>query len=383
MEKRLMIQAVEVFGTMQSSITRGGGVFSAAEKGAKYASIYARIGGSLAELQPNAQTLADQVKEEHKNANRLSIYQLASDEMITPSKTLNKRTTKSRSSSGSAHGLRNSQEVAIGKTVSELRVTGDSKERQGENAKVPSSPNSDSKIRDPSLAIQKVKTNAEMQSVPVTSASSESKSRRTPPGTGQTVQKFSNPVQGLNSAKKIGLLTASPLKRAYVFRPAKQHIQAQVSRALAQVVSQGGGNTILKLNPHSLGIVRVDIQMKSGVATVKVRADNDMAQKLLSSEVKSLRMALERTGVIVESLQVEQTESLSQGSLYEQLESSRRPAMNSSKNMKEHRSTKGEKNMNKAMQVAADPLGSYQGETQAESQMCRRIGGEWHLDTLA
>lgn len=80
---------------------------------------------------------------------------------------------------------------------------------------------------------------------------------------------------------------------------------AQVQRGLAQVLKEGGGTVNLRLNPRSLGEVKVELTLKEGVATARFEASSESARRLLNDNLTTLRQALEAKGVRVESLSVE------------------------------------------------------------------------------
>ncbi|MBX3322832.1 MAG: flagellar hook-length control protein FliK [Phycisphaeraceae bacterium] len=89
-----------------------------------------------------------------------------------------------------------------------------------------------------------------------------------------------------------------------MLRVDQQQLPSQVARALARVMSTGGGSMTLRLNPQSLGDVRVEISIQRGAATAIFDAENQSARDLLKSEIDHLRSALERRGVVVERLEV-------------------------------------------------------------------------------
>lgn len=89
-----------------------------------------------------------------------------------------------------------------------------------------------------------------------------------------------------------------------ILRASKEQAPAQVSRALAQIVTDGGGKLTLRLNPRALGAVRIDVVVSKGVARATLDAQTPAARDLLQSELDTLRAALERRGVVVEHLEV-------------------------------------------------------------------------------
>ncbi len=378
-----MIQAIEAPGNARSSIMSSGRAFPKVERGAKYASIYARIGGSLAQLQPNSQTLTDQVDEELKNPDRASIHQLASEELKSPSKKMSMQPASRRTEVGPDNGPRILDKPEGDGTASKYVRMSAANETQSKIAKAPSSPTEPPTKEESKSVGHRVKPDADVRSRRGADAVPVTKIGPVTSGDVKSISRPGNPILALSGAKRGGLLRTSTPKRAYVLRQTKQDVPAQVSRALAQVVSQGGGNTTLKLNPHSLGSVRVDIQMNYGVARVKLRANNDVAQKMLSSGVKSLRLALERTGVVVDSLQVTQTENQTERTLPDQHAMNERSNMSNFANAKEKREPQDEHSRNRGGQIETEQTDSFQGEPQVESQMHQCVAGEWHLDTLA
>jgi flagellar hook-length control protein FliK len=382
MEKKLMNQAIEAPGNARSIIKSSGRAFPKVERGAKYASIYARIGGSLAQLQSNNETLADQVERELKNPEGAAIHQLASEEMKNPSKKMGKPSSKMRGEVISDNGQRLFQRAVKGETALEVGGSGLGTKNLDKFAKSPTQPTTHPIKKEPKSVMKREKTPTDLRSRSGTSSVSTFNNVRLDPGGPQTVSKPGGSVFALNAEKRNGLSNAGSLKRAYVLRPTKKAIPVQVSRALAQIVSQGGGNTTLKLNPNSLGSVHVDIQLKYGVANVALRADNEMARKLLTSHIMSLRAALEKTGVVVENLQVFQTESQADKSLPDHDATDERAAMANLPNSKDHREDRDEHRSEREGQNSAEQMDALHGESHVENQLHRSITGEWRLDTF-
>ncbi|MEM7621699.1 MAG: flagellar hook-length control protein FliK [Planctomycetota bacterium] len=80
---------------------------------------------------------------------------------------------------------------------------------------------------------------------------------------------------------------------------------SRVATGLASLVKTKGGTLTIRLNPESLGAVRVQLDMKEGVVSARVEAETDSARALLESGVDRLRAALEARGLRVERVQVE------------------------------------------------------------------------------
>lgn len=70
-------------------------------------------------------------------------------------------------------------------------------------------------------------------------------------------------------------------------------------------MKNGGGTLTMKLNPQSLGEVRVEVTLKEGAATARFEASTPSAHRLLTDNLSTLRQALEAKGVRVETLSVE------------------------------------------------------------------------------
>lgn len=89
-----------------------------------------------------------------------------------------------------------------------------------------------------------------------------------------------------------------------IFHAEKQQLTSQASRALASIISRGGGRLTLRLSPQSLGDVRVDVEVRQGTASALFRAESESARDLLKHNIDALRNALEKRGVRVERLEV-------------------------------------------------------------------------------
>ena len=79
----------------------------------------------------------------------------------------------------------------------------------------------------------------------------------------------------------------------------------QASRGLAKLVSRGGGEMKLTLQPSSLGEVRVSMRVSGGVVSATFEASGDAARESLGTRIAELRAVLESRGVAVERLHVE------------------------------------------------------------------------------
>jgi flagellar hook-length control protein FliK len=88
-------------------------------------------------------------------------------------------------------------------------------------------------------------------------------------------------------------------------RPATPESLAQVQRGLAQLLRQEGGELTLRLNPRSLGEVRVQLGVREGVVDATIRAETREARVLLEDAIDTLRSSLEGRGLRVERLVID------------------------------------------------------------------------------
>ncbi|MEO0483594.1 MAG: flagellar hook-length control protein FliK [Planctomycetota bacterium] len=78
----------------------------------------------------------------------------------------------------------------------------------------------------------------------------------------------------------------------------------QVARGMTGLLKNGGTMT-LKLTPHELGELRVQVELREGVVSARFRAEQASARELLNGHLDTLRSALEARGVRVDRLEVE------------------------------------------------------------------------------
>lgn len=81
---------------------------------------------------------------------------------------------------------------------------------------------------------------------------------------------------------------------------------ARVARGLQNAIAQRGGSVTLRLQPPELGLVRIELAVANGAASVRFQADDESVRSLLSHQMSSLRHALERHGLSVERMDVQQ-----------------------------------------------------------------------------
>ncbi len=87
-----------------------------------------------------------------------------------------------------------------------------------------------------------------------------------------------------------------------------------VGRGLDTLSRQRGGTLTMRLDPPSLGQLKLEMKMEGGRVTVLLTSANDSARSLLRDNLNSLRQSLEDRGLAVDRLAVESAGKTSEGS---------------------------------------------------------------------
>lgn len=82
-------------------------------------------------------------------------------------------------------------------------------------------------------------------------------------------------------------------------------IPAAALRGLAAALRQGGGTVTLRLNPETLGSLKVQVSTQDAKIVAKFQASSDQARQLLTDNVESLRSAMESRGLNVDRIVIE------------------------------------------------------------------------------
>lgn len=93
-----------------------------------------------------------------------------------------------------------------------------------------------------------------------------------------------------------GGATAGGSSRAAHATGRSEAFAAQVSRGLAAAMSRGAGDVTLRLNPESLGFLRVKLEVRPEGVAARFEASTDAARRLLVQNSETLRAALEARG---------------------------------------------------------------------------------------
>ncbi|MFN0131486.1 MAG: flagellar hook-length control protein FliK [Phycisphaerales bacterium] len=79
---------------------------------------------------------------------------------------------------------------------------------------------------------------------------------------------------------------------------------AQLSRGFSAALRQGGGVVTMRLQPDSLGEIRIRLDLQPGRVSAMIEAGSDEARRLLNDNLTDLRTALEARGLEVSGLEI-------------------------------------------------------------------------------
>jgi len=277
------------------------------ELGASFATIFTQVRTSFAQIQTKPEGIRDAVRSELKSPNHMRIGEIASEELrtLTGKKDIKKSSTVPTGRSETDLIVREPKSkiqhnIVEDKTIVGKVVERDKREKGGTMI---------------SSTVPRTSKPSSHMPVPARNAVERSESRE-----GQQIRSATNEVRkgySNESATKFGIAKivfaknnrsssskSIEAKGASIYRTKSSDVPAQVSRALAKIISQGGGRTILRLNPKLLGKIRVDVHLKMGVASARLHAEQQQTRELMLSHVDSLRTNLEKSGIIVERLEI-------------------------------------------------------------------------------
>lgn len=130
------------------------------------------------------------------------------------------------------------------------------------------------------------------------------------PATGPAAQDASRAaalgVAGPERAQKLGVTSAGAAQPAAAGAGDEaEALRATVSRGLSAAVSQKGGTITLRLEPESLGALRIQLDIVGGVVNARFEATSEQTAELLSRSIDSLRASLESKGLGVDRIRVD------------------------------------------------------------------------------
>jgi flagellar hook-length control protein FliK len=139
---------------------------------------------------------------------------------------------------------------------------------------------------------------------------------------GADLLKLLQPVGADSAARPRGEAQSAPSGNAAPAAPTPAAEQdpnvARVARGLQNAVNQKGGSVTLRLTPAELGVVRIQMEVRDGVASVRLQAEQESVRTLLNHQLNGLRHALESQGLTVDRLDVQITPATNGGSAGQQ-----------------------------------------------------------------
>jgi flagellar hook-length control protein FliK len=103
--------------------------------------------------------------------------------------------------------------------------------------------------------------------------------------------------------------SASPARVA----PLAAEVQEKVQAGIKVSVEQGGGEVKMKLNPESLGEVRIKLNVASGVVKAEITVENIEVKRIIESDSAFLRDSLGAHGLTLDKCVVEVGRSFEAG----------------------------------------------------------------------
>lgn len=101
------------------------------------------------------------------------------------------------------------------------------------------------------------------------------------------------------------LATAEPASPAPLPPTESNSVLGRVARGLHNALQQNGGTVTMRLNPPELGVLRIELEMHNGTASVRFQTEHTSVRELLNQQLSTLRQGLEGHGVSVERLDVQ------------------------------------------------------------------------------
>ena len=356
------------------------------EMSANFVTTFMQVHTSFAQIQTKPEGIRDAVRSELKSPDHIHIGEIASEELRTPTE---------------MKDLKKSATIPIGQTGTN-RIVREPKAELEQKVIEKYTPDEKMVERDKPEKNGPVKSSTETRTSIPSSHMPESTKRavvRNALGESLQVRPATNQVQRgsfIKSTTKLGITQIELAKNnrttnsksiaakgATIYRTKTTDVPAQVSRALAKIISLGGGRTILRLNPKSLGKIRIDVHLKSGVASAKLHAEQKQTRELMLSHVDSLRANLEKRGIVVERVEIGETDTHTGG-----LDSDAERQMDEKAKERSyrHKSLSIENKISTSSQVGSMGGRHHANENKfSESSDPENIGGirEIRLDTVA
>lgn len=78
----------------------------------------------------------------------------------------------------------------------------------------------------------------------------------------------------------------------------------QILRVIRSRIGQDHSHVTMRLDPPSLGSIRITMDLQRGALELRIEAESPLAQRLLSGKIDALRDALESSGISLERLEI-------------------------------------------------------------------------------
>lgn len=303
-----MTQAVD---QTRASTSRAGAQVQAGHaqvSGASFGSLLSLLDHPAAGIGPRPEGIGGAVRAESKDPGRVDLDDIAAEEMRTASD--EPKTSRARSVDRGRYqaetGATPAPQPRSAPQAPNSDAASSAQAPAGPRAGTPSSPEDPPKQNDRAPARSERSGRGATKLVPAAAVAPAAKPVAASTGAAPAASgvRSVGAVGGAQPGGRDLLAKLTTRQNPPILRASKDELPAQVSRAMARIVSEGGGRITLRLNPQALGEVRVDVDMHRGVARATLNAQTEAARELLHSELDALRAALERRGVSVERLEV-------------------------------------------------------------------------------
>jgi len=178
------------------------------------------------------------------------------------------------------------------------------------HASQPEPAESSSRAPEAASSVAAASANARSANAPVTVAAGATLSAAAKPsdapGTRQPVPAPTTAPIAAASERKSGSDAHMPRFGAQKAGPSVPHtaaaertaamVASQAARGLAVALSRADGAVTLRLNPESLGFIRIKLEMGKGSVLARIEASTDAARHLLEQSSETLRASLEAKG---------------------------------------------------------------------------------------
>lgn len=124
-----------------------------------------------------------------------------------------------------------------------------------------------------------------------------------------------NPMTGrsLEVSGSNGRLSASAQAVPTPATPTSETPEGQVVRGMMAMVRSGGGRLTMRLEPETLGALRVQVNVSKGQVQAQFHASTLQAREMIQQHVESLRSALENQGLKLDRVHIQPLNAMSEG----------------------------------------------------------------------